>query len=83
MHLDYRPSVAEDNEDTVVGTVNGTVNDPLLQTLMADPTLSYDALPEQLGMSRRTVARRIKMLVEQGVLVRNGSDKAGRWHING
>ncbi|MDO4957820.1 MAG: winged helix-turn-helix transcriptional regulator [Prevotellaceae bacterium] len=35
----------------------------------------------QIGKSRQTVATRIKILQERGIIRRNGPDKGGFWEI--
>ena len=39
-------------------------------------------MAEKLGISRKTVALRIKTLKEKGIIERIGSDKKGYWKIN-
>lgn len=67
-------------DGTVNGTVNGTVKE-LLQLLDARPTVTLSKLAELSGKSRRTVARYIKQLQEQGRVRRIGADKSGRWEV--
>lgn len=66
--------------DTVKSSV-GTVNDTLLCLLEKDPHLTSDELAKKLGISIRTVKRRIKSLKDNGIIERVGSDKTGFWHI--
>lgn len=74
------------------GTVNGTVNDALLpsnlaniivEAINANCRITYDALAVITGASRRTVSREIKMLTQRGVIKRIGSDKTGHWEVIG
>jgi len=80
----------EFTSDTVNGTVNGTENGTengtvsgvvILKYLSSTPRATYDELTEQLNISRRTVAREIKLLREQGKIKRIGSAKSGYWDI--
>ena len=76
---------------TVNGTVNGTVKDMVLpfnlanrivEAINANCRVTYDTLAEITGASRRTISREIKMLSQQGVIRRIGSDKTGHWEVN-
>lgn len=66
--------------DTVKANV-GTVNDTVLSLLKEDSHLTSDELAQKLGISIRTVKRRIKGLKDSGIIERVGSDKTGFWHI--
>ena len=79
-----------DTSGTVNGTVSDTVNDALLpfnlanrivEAINANCRITYDALAVITGASRRTISREIKMLSQQGVLRRIGSDKTGHWEV--
>ncbi len=70
------------------GTVNdtvkpriGTVNDTVLFLLESNPHLTADELAIKLGVSVRTVKRRLKGLKDIGAIARVGSDKTGYWQI--
>ena len=66
--------------DTVKPRI-GTVNDTVLFLLEANPHLTADELAIKLGVSVRTVKRRLKGLKEIGAIERVGSDKTGYWQI--
>lgn len=53
----------------------------LLELLLEDPTFTYIALAERLGISRKSVSARIKSLKEKEVIRRVGSDTKGYWEI--
>lgn len=64
------------------GTVNGTVNRRrILNALSEAPKSTYDELSEQLRIPRRTVAREMRQLSDQGIIKRIGSDKSGYWEV--
>jgi DNA-binding transcriptional ArsR family regulator len=53
----------------------------ILAKLKAQPELSAKDLAMFLGKTPRTIERHIKELREQGLLVRVGADKGGRWEV--
>lgn len=55
----------------------------VLAALRVDPTLTGAQLSELLGVSRRTIDRRLSALQAAGRLRREGSTKAGRWVVTG
>ena len=72
---DYQASVVENVVENVV------VNDAVLGLIREDPTISATRIGERLGISSRQVQRIIKVWKDQGVLVREGSAKAGTWKV--
>lgn len=79
LHIEFKPEVEVKNSD---GTVNGTVNGTV-KMIKANPKITLDELAAAIGKSRRTVARQIKQLQEDGVIRRVGSDKTGHWEVIG
>jgi predicted HTH transcriptional regulator len=64
------------------GTVNGCENrKAILRIIAENPQITYDTLSRRLNMPRRTVAREMKTLREEGIIKRIGSDKSGHWEI--
>lgn len=53
----------------------------ILELLFEDPAYTLVAMAEKLGVSRKTIAYRIKLLKEKGIIQRVGSDKKGYWKI--
>lgn len=80
-----------DTVNGAIGTVNGTAKDAggtvndtakrLVSEVKTNPHITVDELTVSLGVSRRTVLRRIKELRDSGTLNRIGSDKTGYWQI--
>ena len=54
----------------------------LLSLLVEDPGYTMPQLSEKMGISRKTIAQRIKQLKEKGTIERIGSDRKGYWKIN-
>ena len=52
-------------------------------TLLAEnPGYTMPQLAERLGVSRKTVAARLKKLKEEGLIERVGSDRKGYWKLH-
>ena len=82
--------VSRKRDATANGTVNGTVNgivklsdneSALLRELRNDGQITIQQLASTLNCSRRTVARILQKMRENGILERVGSDKTGYWRI--
>jgi len=67
--------------NTDFGTVNGTVNDTVLDLIKTNNSITATEISEHLGTSLRTVKRKIKYLKDKGIIERVGSDKAGCWRV--
>ena len=71
--------------DRVTVKVTDPVTDnerDLLLLLAEDPGYTMPQLSEKMGISRKTVAQRLKQLKEKGIIERIGSDRKGYWKIN-
>lgn len=55
----------------------------LLHLLLENPRYTMLQLVDKLGVSRKTVAVRLKKLKEKGLIVRVGSDRSGYWEVKG
>lgn len=53
----------------------------ILLELINNPSIPYDTLVVELGISRRTVSRVFVSLVEKGYIERVGTNKKGYWKI--
>ena len=53
----------------------------ILEAINETPDSNTENLSRKLGLSRSTVQRNIKSLIEAGKLVREGATKNGRWKI--
>ena len=53
----------------------------ILETLWQNPNMSTTELAEQIGISRRAVAKHVAVLKSFGVLRRIGPDKGGHWEV--
>ncbi len=66
------------------GVTNGVTNDEslVLALLKSNPKISYEDMSTSLGVSRKTIAKRIKALKDKGLISRIGSNASGYWKIN-
>ncbi|MGE0793303.1 MAG: RNA-binding domain-containing protein [Candidatus Woesearchaeota archaeon] len=69
---------------TLNDTENGTLNDTeklIIKEMSKNPSITYDALENLVGKSRRTIIRQVNMLKEKEIIKRIGSDKTGHWEV--
>lgn len=72
-----------DGSDSVnVGndTVNNT-NDTVFSLILGNPNITASGIAERLGIGIATAKRRIKVLKDNGIIKRIGSDKTGSWRV--
>ncbi|MDR0596306.1 MAG: putative DNA binding domain-containing protein [Clostridiales Family XIII bacterium] len=74
--------------DTIIETINGAANPKrieslLVEALIANPSITYDGLAKLLSVSRSTVSREIKKLIEDGKIEREGARRNGSWVVKG
>lgn len=80
-------------EDRIVHLMSNGVTDKVtdkvtdserkvLVLLMEDPSYTYQDLANKVGVSRKTIAEKIKTLKEKSVIMRVGTSKKGYWKIN-
>ncbi|MBR5314244.1 MAG: winged helix-turn-helix domain-containing protein [Clostridia bacterium] len=58
------------------------IKQKLYQAISQDGTLNYAEYAAQIGVSEATVKRRLGELKNDGIIIRVGSNKTGRWEIN-
>ena len=72
------------NEVGTNGTNNGTNKNGnvamILKAISENPSITLDALAKATSLSRRTIAREIKIMQESGLIKRHGSTR-GHWEI--
>ncbi len=72
--------------------VNDGVNDPvnqndpikfegIIESIMLEPQITYEKLQVVANCSRATIRRTLKKLRQNGLLIREGSDKTGHWIV--
>ena len=77
------------SDDNVTNNViNNVINkkvsteDKIILLIKECPDISTQEIAGQIGISKRTVLRNIKILKEKGILVRCGSNTKGCWKLN-
>lgn len=53
----------------------------VLLELIGNPSIPYDTLVIELGVSRRTISRVFESLIQKGYIERVGTNKKGYWKI--
>ena len=79
----YRKGYVDDHvKDTVNDTVKITHTElSFLKSINQNTHLTYTEIMQIHNVSRPTVARTLKKLQQYGMLIRQGSDKAGMWLV--
>lgn len=70
----------EDFDDNISSELSENEKRVLLE-LIGNPSIPYDTLVEELGISRRTVSRLFESLSQKGYIERIGTNKNGYWKI--
>lgn len=80
LHIDFKSDIEAENNNGTVNDTRGTVNDTV-KLIRKNPKITLVELAKAISKSRRTVARQVKQLQEEGVIRRVGSDKTGYWEV--
>lgn len=80
LHIRYKTTANDtvNNADDTVKSVYNTVVGLIIQ----DRAITAVEISERLQISLSTAKRKLKELKNQGIIRREGSDKAGYWKIN-
>lgn len=57
------------------------IENRILSILRERPYVTYNEIADEVGLSRKTISQKIKLLKEKGVITRVGSAKKGYWKI--
>lgn len=70
------------------GNINGDINGDIrgeekefIALIIQNPKITQDSLAELSGQSKRTISRIVKSLKDRDILVREGSNKSGKWIV--
>lgn len=53
----------------------------IIDLVISDPSITADNMANKIGVTKRAIEKNIKSLRDMGILVHEGSDKAGYWRI--
>ena len=53
----------------------------IIDLVISDPSITADNMANKIGVTKRAIEKNIKSLRGMGILVHEGSDKAGYWRI--
>ena len=53
----------------------------ILELIKEKPQISRSEISHKMGLHESSVKRRLKMMVDKGIIQRIGSDKGGYWQI--
>ena len=70
-----------ENASVNVGVKLSKTAQKVLDCIRENGAINAEKIAENVGKDKRTVERAIKSLREQGIIERNGSDKAGSWKV--
>ena len=54
----------------------------ILELIKEKPQISRSEISHKMGLHESSVKRRLKMMVDKGIIQRIGSDKGGHWQIS-
>lgn len=79
--IDSNKSDTVSKTSDTVNSSSDTVNDTVLSLILENPNITANSIAERLGIGIATVKRRIKVLKDNGIIARVGSDKTGSWQV--
>ena len=53
----------------------------IIERMAENPAVTTQTLADELGVSRRTIAKHVKLLQSKGIVKRVGPDKGGHWEV--
>lgn len=78
---------ANDDKNGDTNSANGTneeivIKKKILLLMKKDSRITQVKLSEQLNVSKRTISRYVKELVQSNIIVRIGNNRSGEWLVN-
>lgn len=77
-----RKNVTENVTENVIENVIENRLHTLIKIIKENPDISTKELSQRMNVARRTIARDIAKLKQQGLISRIGPDKGGYWQVN-
>lgn len=77
-----QPKVPKGQSANDNGTLDGTLENKILDAIRKKPAITVDQLAEETAIPRRTLMRYMSDMKENNKLVRIGGKRYGHWQIN-
>ena len=71
--------------DQISDRISDQISDQIkmiLELIKEKPQISRGEISHKMGLHESSVKRRLKMMVDKGIIQRIGSDKGGHWQIS-
>ena len=80
IEIPYIPTLQGSNVGTTQKSTQKSTQ-KILALIVENPYISTQEMADSIGVIRRTIAKHIKKLQEQGIIRRVGPDKGGYWEV--
>ena len=77
-------NVLEEGQEKTISDQKRPENDQIkmiLELIKEKPQISRSEISHKMGLHESSVKRRLKMMVDKGIIQRIGSDKGGYWQL--
>lgn len=78
LHIDFQSDIQSDNSVEQNVTLDELA---LLKIISENPSITQVQLAEKMGVTDRTIKRKMKLLQEKGLIQREGSKRNGKWIV--
>lgn len=78
-------NVLEDGQEKTISDQKRPESDQIkmiLELIKEKPQISRSEISHKIGLHESSVKRRLKMMVDKGIIQRIGSDRGGHWKIS-
>ena len=78
-------NVLEEGQEKTISDQKRPENDQIkmiLELIKEKPQISRSEISHKMGLHESSVKRRLKMMVDKGIIQRIGSDRGGHWKIS-
>ena len=78
-------NVLEDGQEKTISDQKRPESDQIkmiLELIKEKPQISRSEISHKMGLHESSVKRRLKMMVDKGIIQRIGSDRGGHWKIS-
>lgn len=78
LHVDFQSDIQSDNSNNQNVTLDELA---LLKLIAQNPSITQVQLAEKMGVTDRTIKRKMKLLQEKGFIQRANGKRNGHWEI--